>query len=205
MKYIDLTHLIVDGMLEWPGCQPVQLKTSATVANNGVANHQLTGSCHLGTHLDAPGHFIAHGRKICDYPIEKFTGKVTVIDARGAKQIDLDLVQDQVKPNTIVLFYTGWDKHFNTPDYFKDYPEITAPCAQYLVNQKVKMVGIDGPSVDFAPFSIHKLLLSSEILIIENLTNLNALMPYSEINLLALPLNIDAHGAPARVVAYVIL
>ncbi len=65
------------------------------------------------------------------------------------------------------------------------------------------MVGIDFPSVDKAPYAVHSLLLSHDILIIENLTNLEQLQHYKNIELIALPLKIDAHGSPARVIAKV--
>jgi kynurenine formamidase len=203
MKYIDLTHLVSDGLPEWPGCGSVSLQETVTMQKDGVANHQLNGSCHMGTHIDAPGHFIMDGKKISDYPVDQFIGRGVVIDARGQTEIGVELVQDQVKANDIVLFYTGWSERFYESNYFYDYPVISLACAQYLVNQKVKMVGIDTPSVDRAPFEVHKLLLGNEILIIENLMNVQAILGYNQVEIVALPLKLDAHGAPARVVALI--
>ena len=136
--------------------------------------------------------------------ITKFIGQIVAVDAQNRSEIGIDLVKDLVKKDDIVLFYTGWSDKLHDPNYFYNYPSISLSCAQYLVNQKVKMVGIDGPSVDYAPFAIHKLLLAHDILIIENLTNLQKLLGLDNIELLAFPLKLDAHGAPARVVAKVI-
>ncbi len=203
MVYIDLTQLIVDGMPEWPGCAPVMLKEIVTVESDGVANHQLNATCHMGTHIDAPGHFVANGKKIDAYPISRFIGRAVIINAKNQTKIDIELVQGRVHKVGIVLFYTGWSDQLDDPNYFYSYPAISPACAQYLIDQEISMVGIDGPSVDYAPFDIHKLLLANDILIIENLTNLQALLEYSDIELIALPLKLDAHGAPARVIARV--
>lgn len=204
-QYIDLTHIVSDNMPVFPGDTPVQLKSIVTVEEYGVANHMLTGSLHMGTHIDAPGHFIAGDKKITDFSISTFIGPAVCIDARGKQEIGIDTVINKVSAHDIVLFYTGFDVHYFQKNYFYDYPILSQECAQYLVDMHVKMVGLDCPSVDKAPYVIHKLLLGNEILIIENLTHLEKLLPCRTIELIAFPLNIDAHGAPARVVAKIII
>ena len=73
--------------------------------------------------------------------------------------------------------------------------------AEYLVESKVKMVGVDTCSIDNADgFPIHRILLGADILIIENLTNLDRLAG-KNFRVFALPLNLQVDGSPARVVA----
>jgi hypothetical protein len=73
--------------------------------------------------------------------------------------------------------------------------------AKYLVDAKVKMVGVDTCSVDNQDgFPIHKILLAGKVLIIENLTNLNQLTG-KDFKVYALPLNLQIDGSPARVIA----
>lgn len=73
--------------------------------------------------------------------------------------------------------------------------------AEYLVEKKVKMVGLDTCSADNQDnFPIHKTLLSGGVLIIENLTNLSKLQG-SDFKVYALPLNLQIDGSPTRVVA----
>jgi kynurenine formamidase len=86
-------------------------------------------------------------------------------------------------------------------DYYRSYPAISEATAWHLVKKGVKIIGMDSPSPDYAPFNIHKILLNNNILIIENLTNLSALLPYREFELLAFPLKIEADSSPLRVVA----
>jgi len=94
-------------------------------------------------------------------------------------------------------------EHYHESVYFEDYPVISEEIAQYLVERKVKMVGVDAGSIDIADgFPIHKILLAGDVLIIENLTNLNQLIG-KDFTVYALPIKLDVDGAPARVIAAV--
>ena len=52
---------------------------------------------------------------------------------------------------------------------------ITGAAAQLLVDCGVELVGVDTPSVDRPPFEAHLALLGDGVLIVENLTNLDAI------------------------------
>ena len=201
MHYIDLTHTITNNMPSHPLDITVQLKSTATYQEHGVANESLYGGVHMGTHIDAPGHFIDNGKKITEFPLTTFIGEAICIDAHNQKIITPSLLEHiQLKKDVIVILYTGWDTCFYESNYFDEHPVISKECAQYLIDAGVKMVGVDFPSVDTAPYAIHTLLLSNDILIIENLTNLS-LLANKTFNLIALPLKIDTNGAPTRVIA----
>lgn len=201
MNYVDLTHTITNNMPSHPLDVAVQLNSTATYQEHGVANESLSGGVHMGTHIDAPGHFVDNGKKITDFPINTFIGQALCIDARNQKIVTSDLLTNiSLKKDLIVVFCTEWDAQFYAPHYYRDHPIISAECAQLLINAGVKMVGVDFPSVDNQPYDIHKLFLSNDILIIENLTNLIPLIGKT-FNIIALPLKMDAHGAPTRVVA----
>lgn len=203
LKYIDLTHTIHDNMPVFPGDVSVRLQATCTIEQNGVANHLLSCSVHTGTHIDAPGHFLLEGKNIIDFPVSTFIGKAVCLDVRGLQVIERKHLEGKISVDDIVVLHTGFDKQFYDPSYFYDYPVLDASCADYLIEQQIKMIGLDCASVDKQPFAIHKKLLSHDILIIENLIGLEQLLDYSNIELIALPLKIDAHGALARVVARV--
>jgi len=65
------------------------------------------------------------------------------------------------------------------------------------------MVGLDMCSPDRPPFPVHKILLGGEILIIENLTNMEALEG-KNFTIYAFPIKLQIDGAPVRVVAEVL-
>ncbi len=62
------------------------------------------------------------------------------------------ITEEYLKPyeieNRAVLFYTGWDKHWNTEKYYENNPHLTKSCAEYLKDSQVKLVGIDSLNVD---------------------------------------------------------
>ncbi len=184
----------------YPGDRPVEL---VPISQGGISNHVLSCSMHTGTHIDAPGHMIPGGKKLSDYPLSKFFAAGTFIDARGKTSISKELLDNvPLTEDSAVLIYTGFDTLFHTDDYFMHYPPLTDDFAQALVDARVSMVGTDTPSPDYSPFAIHKLLLSNDILILENLT-LAELAPYEKnpFEVIALPLKIETDGALARIIA----
>ena len=129
-----------------------------------------------------------------------------MVDVGGKGKLDIELLTRlKLVKDSIIFFCTGFSKHYREEKYFTDYPAMTEELARELVRRKVKMVGFDTPSPDLPtpPFSVHKILLGAGVLIIENLTNLEALLLHKTFTVAASPLNIAADAAPARVIALV--
>lgn len=203
MKYIDLSHTYVDNMPVFPGDPPMTLKQIASVPVEGFTDHQITTGMHVGTHIDAPLHMIEGGKYISDIPVEQFSGPGVIIDARGEKDIDGSLLSGVVlEKGSIVLVCTGMSLAYGTEPYVKEHPAITESFARALVSAGVSIVGMDILNPDKEEsFPIHKLLLSHNILIIENLTNLDALVGQKDFEVFAFPMKLQADAAPVRVVA----
>jgi kynurenine formamidase len=108
-----------------------------------------------------------------------------------------------LRAGDILLINTGYYKKFRDADYYETYPEITEAFAREAVRLGVSMVGMDTPSPDRAPYLIHRILLGSDVLIIENLNNLDALKDIGAFEVFAFPVKIDIEAAQVRVVARV--
>lgn len=202
--YIDLTHPVTHNMPCYDGDPPVSLQQIASPEVDGYSNFVLSTGMHSGTHLDGPMHLSSGNKQIAEIPLKQFTGPGFLVNVLGQKIIDLqDSAFDLIHPESIVLFYTGFDLYFNQNEYFRSYPVLSEKTALLLVKKKIKMIGIDSPSPDYAPYNIHAILLTNNILIIENLTNLSSLLPYREFEVLAFPLKIRADSSPVRVAARV--
>lgn len=200
--YLDLSHPISDQMPCYPGDLQVTLKQQAFYRIDGHNNFALSTGMHSGTHLDGLMHLTESLTRIAELPIELFAGKGLIVNVCGQTEIDLpESAFDALSTGSIVLFYTGFDQYFGKEEYYNAYPSISEATAWHLVKKGVKMIGMDFPSPDYAPYNIHKILLNSNILILENLTNLSSLLPYREFELLAFPLKIEADSSPVRVVA----
>ncbi|MEI7829474.1 MAG: cyclase family protein [Prolixibacteraceae bacterium] len=200
--YIDLSHPITDSMPYYPGDVPVSLKQVASFQEEGHNNFLLSTGMHSSTHIDGPMHLTSNLTRIADLPIEQFAGKGFLVNVVGQKIIDLpESAFEKLLPDSVVLFYTGFDLYFSQKAYYLSYPELSEATAQILVKKQVKIVGMDSPSPDYAPFKTHDILLNNNILIIENLTNLSSLLRCHDFEILAFPLKIMADSSPVRVVA----
>ncbi|OGE82420.1 MAG: hypothetical protein A3B10_03010 [Candidatus Doudnabacteria bacterium RIFCSPLOWO2_01_FULL_44_21] len=199
MEIIDLTHTFSADMPVYPGDSKPEIKQVATIAKQGWSDYEVKTGMHIGTHMDGPLHMTTKGQKISEINPERFVGSGKIIDARGRDKITPDLITG-VEAGDIVLVLTGFGSKFYDADYYEKYPELTEDFAQKLVQLQVKMVGTDTPTPDRPPFAVHKILLSQEILILENLTNLEQLLN-KKFEVMALPLKFDGDSALARVVA----
>jgi len=188
-------------MPSYPGDPEPELLQTAFAAKDGYNDFRVKTGMHVGTHMDAPLHMLKNGKRLSEYLPEYFFRACTLIDARS-KKIDASLLKSAtVEKGSAVLVMTGWYETFGTSKYFESYPEVTRSFAEKIISLGVKIIGTDTPSPDRAPFSVHKLLLGNDVLIIENLTNLNALPKDAQFDLVALPAKFDTEAAPARVVA----
>lgn len=204
MKLIDLSQTISEIIPVYPGDPVLEIMQIADFANDGFIDHKISMGMHAGTHLDAPQHFVQGGKNISELNIAKFFGKGILIDARGAGIVDSGILNGfALTSENIVLVWTGWSEKFAQPEYYTDHPVLTESFARRLIESKIKMVGIDSPSPDVAPFPVHKLLLSREILIMENLVNLDQLFG-REFEVVGLPAKFTTNAAPLRVVAKVL-
>lgn len=201
-KLIDLSVPLNEVTPIYPGDPKTQIKPAGILYKDGYEDHYVCAGTHVGTHVDAPRHMIRGGKSLDQIPLEKFTGRGILIDARPGFNLD-KVKKSNIKEGDIVLFYTGMSRKYHESAYYDSYPEITEDITNYLVEKKINMVGVDMCSVDHEPFPVHRILLKEEILIIENLTNLEALIG-KEFKIWAFPIKLQIDGAPARVVAEIL-
>ena len=202
MKVLDLTMDIDNRTPVFPGDPKQEIRQLATIKENGWSEKRLTFNSHFSTHIDAPFHMMENGKKLDDFPLEKFIGEAVVIDARERQLIELTKPSlDKIKKGDIVFFCTGHTDRAYTKEFFKNNPVITKETAEELIKKGVKIVGLDSYTPDNEPYEVHKMLFKHDILIIENLVNLKQLIG-KRFECIVLPLKIkDADGAPCRVVA----
>jgi arylformamidase len=199
MKYVDLSVAINEDTPIYPGDPKTSIKPAGVLDKDGYCDHYLSIGTHVGTHVDAPMHMIAGGKSLDQIPVDQFIGRGVYVDVTDG---NFDSVKSaDIQEGDIVLLHTGMSTKYHKPVYFDDYPAMSDEIANYLVQKKIKMIGVDTCSVDNKDgFPVHKILLGGDVLIIENLTNLEQLMG-KRFRLFALPINLQIDGAPARVIA----
>ena len=202
----DVTVPIRNTMPVWPGDPPVSLTAKSHKSRDGTHTVRLTSiemASHTGTHIDAPFHMMENGKRLDEFPLDVFTGKATVFEISASPCIRRqDLAALNWKGVERVLFKTDNSKHWQDGKFYEEFIYLDPEGAEFVVQQGVRLVGIDYLSIDkFRSDShpSHFILLRKNIAILEGL-NLNAVPP-GEYTLAALPLNLtDADGAPARVI-----
>ncbi|MEI7498158.1 MAG: cyclase family protein [Candidatus Falkowbacteria bacterium] len=202
MKYIDLSVTINNQTPVYPGDPQTKIAKAGVLSRDGYQDHYISVGSHAGTHIDAPSHMVKHGKNIDQFALENFVGNGVCI--RINQKFILDEVKNyQIYKNDFVLFSTGMTKKYYQKAYYKSYPAMPVEVASYLVDKKIKGVGVDMCSVDYEPFNSHKILLNAGVFIIENMTNLDKLHN-KKFKLYAWPLKLDIDGSPIRAVAELI-
>lgn len=205
MKVYDLTHTIRNDMPVYPGTEQPQLTTACTIEEAGYRETLLHMFSHTGPHMDAPAHMLLDGAVLDSYDADKFTGTAVVVDCRGEADISLPLLKRyDLDGVDFVLFCTGWDKKWGSPEYYEGFPCLTADAAAYLATLPLKGVGEDSISLDpcgSVDFPNHITLLRADFVNTENLAGLDALIG-RRFTFVTLPLKFEnSDGCSCRAIA----
>lgn len=219
LKYIDHRAGLTSAQ-ELLGCRPEDLPLGL-----GWAVERVTLSTHSGTHLDAPWHYapVSQGKKaktIDEIPLDWCYGNGVCLDFRRKKDGEeitigdlekaLKKIRYKIKPRDIVLIMTGADKFWGKPEYLIKGAGMGRESTLWLLNQGVKVVGIDAWSWDRPlPFlkkefqekgdstilwAAHFAGIKKEYLHMEKMANLQKLPPYG-FTLVCFPVKVKAASA----------
>ena len=155
----------------------------ATFEKNNLQVSIVKMVLHLGTHVDAPRHYVSTGKTVTGMGLESYFGEAVCIDASelAGKEHVMDLTElmaqnkDLIKPGDILIVYTGWCENFGDPVYFKHFPEYAPNTGDVLEKYGVRTIGVDTPSFD-RPGTAHRAFLAKDRTIIECLLNVKQLV-----------------------------
>ncbi len=212
-KLIDLSHPLQHGQLGFPDDPGLHVVAQETLESIGYNLTKISMSTHHGTHLDVPYHFFDDGPVIEQLPLDRFYGPAWLVDLApgGSLPPKTPITVDMFRPHeekfqggARVIYRTGWDRTYNTPEFFTDFPSLTVEAARWIAARKIGLLGMDTgtPSTDWQ--ECHGALLGpgAEIVIVEGLTHLDRLP--EQFTFIGLPLNISGRdGSPIRAVALV--
>lgn len=209
MKLIDLSHTITPDMPQWSGDrQPLKIHRHSLHGPDSHMSSSLEFGCHVGTHIDAPLHFLAGEPGVDQLAPDRFMGAGLVVragdgDAPGA--LGPEVCEGlELGPVDFVLFDTGWDRHWGSERYYREWSYLSPELARLLAGAGLKGVGLDTPSLDpFGDQAAHDICAPAGMINLENLANLGSLPP-DGFTLLALPLKLEGtEASPVRAVALV--
>jgi len=208
MPIYDVTVPVSNELPTWPGDPGVQIDDVRILAKDGANVSGLCFGAHTGTHVDAPAHFIEGAAKVELLPLDALIGEAEVIEVpRDRLAIDEAFVTANCSPGTTRFLFKTRNSAFwseANPRFHNDFTYLDLDAAKKLVQQRLKLVGIDYLSIEKfgqEKHETHVALLSSGVVILEGL-NLSE-VPAGRYELICLPLRLRTNlgdGAPARAV-----
>lgn len=212
MQIFDISRVLSNGLAPWPGDTAFQFQLKWKMAEGATVNvGAVQMGVHNGTHADAVFHFEEGADTIERMPLANYLGDAVVVDlaerfeADRTSEItiaDLEPAADALGSAPRLLLKTGvWKDSTIFPSWI---PVIASEVAEWLGAQRVRLLGLDLPSVD--PIEAKKLvnhhaLAAAGIAIVESLdlTGVEA----GIYHLSALPLRIEGGDAgPVRAVLW---
>jgi kynurenine formamidase len=212
VRVIDLSLPLDATTQTYPGDPEVRLTQHATVERDGFNLLAVSMGSQSGTNVDAPFHFDPAGARIDEVALELFVGTGVLVDVRGKRPREPITVADVEggawRPGRIAVLHTGWSAHYGTAAFF-DHPYLSREACAWLLDQGVRTICLDTLNIDETPddehpgvgFPCHLLVAAVGGIVVENLTNLEAVdFPDPLISVLPLRLT-GADGGPTRAVA----
>lgn len=201
--WIDVTRPVEAGMAVWPGDDAPVIEQILFMDRGDICNlSKMAMSVHVGTHMDAPRHFINGGVSMDALPLDAVLGEARVIEIRDPVAIRPEELPGDIAAGERILFKTRNSSELWTkPGFQEDFVYISREAAEVLAAKGVRTVGIDYLSIGgfhTEMVETHEAILGAGIWAIEGL-DLSRVEP-GRYEMACLPMKLaGADGAPARV------
>jgi kynurenine formamidase len=179
-----------------PGEEAVR-RTVVTIENDGYYLQEWRIIEHIGTHVDAPGHFTLGGRLAPELRPSELVVPAVVIDIADRAAQDPDTVvtvedlraferrHGRIPRDAAVLMYSGWGAKVGDADAYRGadaagtlhFPGFGADACEWLLRRRgIRSLGVDTLSIDpgnSTTFDTHLTLTGADRYGLENLANLD--------------------------------
>jgi len=206
-RIIDLTLTLRAGQ---PG---VAMEPKFSIERDGWNAATWRLYSHAGTHMDAQVHFAAGPETIDQHTPEGCMGAAWIVQLLHVAPralitvAHLGPIAAKFVSGDSLLLHTGWSRYAaDLVRYRDELPRIGDELANWCVAKKVKLLGVEPPSVadvnNRAEVTrIHEILLGGNVTIVEGLANLDQLTQ-ERVFFAALPLKLmGGDGCPVRAFA----
>ena len=202
LKIFDISPEISPSIAVFPGdTQFSRSELMSTKKGEHLTLSSINTTVHLGAHTDAPNHYHKDGVGIASRDLSLYIGDCQVIEVNLEKNTRItpnDFKSEITAPR--VLFKTNsfpdpnkWNSEFNA---------LSSELVTFLAEKKVRLIGIDTPSVDLADdkeLESHLAIYKNDMAILEGIV-LTDIEP-GNYKLIAPPLKIkEADASPVRAV-----
>jgi len=224
---VDLTHTLTADFPFIPVRQltyPFELIPMATLETNGVEANSWRIHEHLGTHIDAPNHFIKDQLSLDQIELRNLIVPLAVINIveKAALNPDAKLtvadIEDfekqfgKIPDNACVMMYSGWEKRLRDSSFVgldtkqvKHYPGFSSEAIRFLLtHRRIAGLGVDvlcfDPGVDES-YTGHKILFAAGKWGVECVANLGKVPQTGATLIIGAPKIGKATGGISRIMA----
>jgi len=170
MRVLDLSQDFSVHTPAFASYEGPSVKWVKRLAFDRAGGQMLTSSLHVGTHLDAPAHFLSGGKFIGDLPLDWLVGPACVVDLEALGISDYELYGPEhfeqwerdtgitIQPQDILVIHTGYHRYYpenwagleevDETKYFIRHPGPTRAFAEWLLDRKVRYLAVDTGSAD---------------------------------------------------------
>jgi arylformamidase len=209
-RIVDLSLPLSAETATYPGDPRPQMEVVSTIQREGANITRVVLSTHAGTHVDVPYHLLELGESVDELALDAFCGSALTYDVTN-KVTRSCICPDDLDPSVtvqqgeIALFYTQSNDPATSVSTKRRCTCLDTTLADWLIEKRVKAVGIDNMSVDpldSLENAVHKKLLQNDIVIFENLSNNLRLLVGKHALFFGMPLKlVRADASPVRAFA----
>jgi len=198
----DVTLPLSAATLRYPGDPaPVITRTADTRAGDPLTVSHVTLTCHTGTHVDAPAHFLSAGATVDGLPLTAFFGPAVVLALPDRDVIrPADLARLDIPTAQHVVLKTRNSFLLRAPHFADSYCSLTPDAAALLCERRPRSIGFDyytlDPLADFG-FPAHRVVAAAGLPVFVCLALAD--VPPGAYTFAGLPLSlVGAEAAPVR-------
>jgi kynurenine formamidase len=160
MKIFDLSQPLNQDVSAWPYYPPFEVKYIKRKSEHGVNAQYIQTSNHMGTHLDAPRHFVTDGMTIDEIPMTWLYGPGVIVDVSDEMDnlavYTPEMIEKrvEVRNGDLLVLHTGWHRFAqfgDTPDeerYIHMHPGAHPDMVAWLLEKEIHIWGVDAISTD---------------------------------------------------------
>jgi arylformamidase len=202
----DISLSLTESLPVWPGDPPLSILRLQELARGDTATvSAISMGVHCGTHVDAPAHYLLHGRNVESLPLDRLIGPAQVVEVATNAPVGPALlaslgIADHTRRLLLRTPFSNQTERCSS-QFNKDFASLTPDGAAWLCDHDIQLLGLDTPSVGpfNDPLPCHRLLLQADIVVVE-LLNLAGIRP-GFYHFICLPLRlVGLEGSPARAV-----
>jgi kynurenine formamidase len=221
----DLTYPLTTSFPAFVPGEEAARRTVVTIEDNGYYMQEWRIIEHIGTHVDAPGHFTPGGRLAPELQPSELIVPAVVIDIAGRAARDPDTVvtiadlrsferrHGRIPRDAAILMYSGWGAKVGDPDAYRGtdatgtlhFPGFGPDACDWLLRRRgIRSLGVDTLSIDpgnSTTFETHLMLTGADRYGLENLANLDRIPKRGATIVVGLIPYEEGSGGQARVFA----